>query len=315
MKKSLKDAMLEAGYTEEEIKKFDEQFPEDDRQEKFAGGYLKNADYTAKTQQLAAEKKRLEEEADTYVQSLGTYKTDLEGRLSAAVAQTAKQKLYGAALEAKIQKLAVEYGEDFDELMKDVTDQRAGVKEPVKPAIDDEEFGKKYVSRDDFQKAGDHFFSYPVQMRDLEREYHRLYGKEYEGSLSELVKEASVQVNAQRARGNKDIDLFGYMRQKLDFEGQKARNVEAQKTKSAEDQKKWEEDKAKEIETRLRSELLAANPALSRPQPDSEAWRQNLTAAARKEAKHDEQPRSASDHLRRQQGIHRAYEERAAKTA
>lgn len=323
LKKELQEILDELEFdTPEEKAEFEKFLAKDKVAAKIEAGYMKNRDYTTKTQALADARKQFEatqeawnQQQDTYLQTLNTYKGDMETRLNNTLSELSKAKVYGAALETKIQKIAAEYGADPDELLADVKEMR-GTKEPAKqePQFNEDEFGKKFVSRDDFQKVGDQFFSYPVQMRDFEREYFRLFGKEYDGSLSDLVKEASVQVNQLRARGNKDIDLFGYMRQKLDFDGQRARNAEAAKVKDADDRKKWEEEKAKEIETRLRSEIIATNPALAHQPQDTESWRQNLTASGRKQAQQPiERPRTAQDTLKRQQSIHRAYEEQATK--
>lgn len=287
--------------------------------DKIKAGYMKNKDYTSKTQALADAKKQFEatqeawnQQQDTYLGTLNTYKGDMEKRLNDALTQVSKAKIYGAALETKIQKLAAEYGVDPEELLADVAEKRT-TKEPEKPAFDEGEFSKKFIAREEFQKVGDQFFSYPVAMRDFEREYQRLFGKEYDGSLQELVKEASIEVNAQRARG-KEIDLFGYMRNKLDFAGQQARNAETKKTQSEQERKDWEAQTRKELETQIRSEYLASNPGAARQPEDTESWRQNLTANGRKRDQQPiERPRSPQETLKRQQGIHRAFEEMSTK--
>lgn len=318
LKKELQEILDELEFdTPEEKADFEKFLAKDKLAAKIEAGYMKNKDYTSKTQALATAKQQFEaqqetwnQQQDTYLGTLNTYKSDMEKRLNDALTQVSKAKVYGAALETKIQKLAAEYGADPEELLSDVKEMR-GTKEPEKqtPAFDEAEFSKKFLGRDEFQKVGDQFFSYPVMLRDLEREYARLYGKEYEGSLQELVKEATVQVNQQRARGQ-EIDLFGYMRNKLDFDGQKARNAEAGKAKSEQERKDWEEKTRKELETQVRSEYLASNPGAMRQQESPDAWRQNLSATKRKEAQ-IERPRTVQETLKRQQSIHRAFEEQS----
>lgn len=281
---------------------------------------MKNKDYTTKTQQLAAQRKQLEaeqqrwnEEQDSYVGTLNSYKTDMEQRLTNAMAQISKQKLYGAALETKINQLAATYGEDPDELLADIKEMR-GSKEPEKPAAsqyDEEEFKKKYVGRDEYQQATESVFGFAPMLRDLDHEYQDLYGKPYKGSMQELVKKGIIEVNARRARGQK-IDLYEFMRGELEFDAQKTRNAEAAAQQSEADKKKWQEEQRAEIEKQVRSEFLASNPQAAHQPQDTEAWRGNLSAAKRKEQ--DQSARTVQATVQRQQGFHQAFRDRQAKS-
>lgn len=325
LKKELQDIVDELEFENDAEKaEFEKFLAKEKIAAKIEAGYMKNKDYTTKTAAVADARKKLEqeqtkwnEEQDYVVGTMSKYKEDMEKRLNSALAEVSKSKLYGAALETKLQKIAAQYGEDPEDLLSDVKDMR-GTKEPEKkdtPNYDDEEFKKRYIPREEFTNSANAFFGFAPMIRDLDREYHKLYGKEYDGSMQELVKEATVEVNARRARGQQ-IDLYGYIREKLDFEGQKTRNVETDKVKSAEETKKWQEDQRKEIEQQVRSEYLAANPGASRQQPEStENWRQNLSAGARKEKQQpDARTNTARDTFKRQSEFHRAFEERAAKT-
>lgn len=321
LSQKLQEAYEEAGLTAEQITALEAVFTDAEILKKLEAQVMKNADYTTKTTSLAEDRRKLDderkkwnEEQDTYLGTLSTYKKDMETRLTAALKQAADSRVYGAALETKLTKIAAEYGVDAEELMADVKEMRT--KEPAKkdtPAYDDEEFKKRYVPRDEFQSTAESVFGFAPMLRDLDREYHKLYGKEYDGSMQELVKRGVIEVNAQRARG-KQTDLYSYMREQLEFDAQKARNVETDKVKSAEETKKWQEDQRKEIEQQVRSEYLAANPGAARQAPAEDAWRENLSAAKRQERQADTRTNTARDTFKRQQEVHKAYEERAAKT-
>lgn len=313
----LKEAFAEAGVTPEHFAKLEEVFTDAELQEKLAGGYMKNKAFTEKTQALALERKKLEDERKEFTEGrdyldgqVNVWKQDMEKRLNDALAQVAASSLRGAALETKLRTLAAQYGEDPAELLADVKETREEKK--AAPAFDDAEFSKKYVPRDEFTTAANQVYAFAPMIRDFERDYQKTFGKEYEGSITELINESSRAVQEQRSRGRKDIDLFGYMREKLDFKGQVAKNQEAATAAAAEERKTWETKTRDEIERDVRSKVLAENPAAYRS-PDfnkPEAWRGNLGAAARQNKVPDQSPQAQFQH---QQKLHSTFNELAAK--
>lgn len=314
----LKDAFAEAGVTDDHFAKLEEVFTDEELQQKLAGGYMKNKAFTEKTQALAVERKKLEDDQKAFNEGqdylgnqMNTYKQDMEKRLNDALAQVQASSLRGAALETKLRTLAAQYGEDPAELLADV---KAAREEEKKTAAGfdygSDEFKKNVVGRDEFKQVANAFASYPTQVRDFEREYQRTFGKEYEGSLTELVNTASKEVEAARARGQ-NIDLFGHIRTKLDFTGQAQKNAEAAKVATEEERKKWETTTREEIERDVRSKVLAENPAAYKSSWEKpEAWRQNLGAAKRE----NKMPTpTAQDDFQRRAELHQKFEENAAK--
>lgn len=313
----LKTAYAELGVTPEHFAKLEEVFTDAELQEKLAGGYMRNQDYTQKTQALALERKKLEDERKEFTEGrdyldgqVNVWKQDMEKRLNDALAQVASSSLRGAALETKLRTLAAQYGEDPAELLADVKETREEKK--AAPAFDDAEFNKKYVPRDEFTTAANQVYAFAPMIRDFERDYQKTFGKEYEGSITDLINESSRAVQEQRSRGRKDIDLFGYMREKLDFKGQVAKNQETDKLKAETERKDWETKTREEIERDVRSKVLAENPAAYRS-PDfnkPEAWRNNLGAQARQNKVPDQSPQAQFNHRNE---IHNKFNELAAK--
>lgn len=314
LKKELKDAYKEAGVTDDQIAKLEEVFTDEEILSKLTAQHMKAADYTTKTQALADARKALEKEREEFTQGrdyldgqMNTYKADMEKRLNDALAQVSESSLRGAALETKLRTIAAQYGEDPAELLSDVKATREEKKDA--PVYD--EYDKRYISRDDFTKQADSVVSFTTQIRDFEREYKKQFGTEYDGSITDLVGEASKEVAQRRARGQ-NIDLFGYMREKLDFSGQARRNQETEKTKAAEERTKWETQTREEIERDVRSKVLAENPAAYKGSwaPKPEAWRNELGAAARQNKLPDQSPMAQHNH---RAGLHAKFEELAAK--
>lgn len=320
LKPELQEIVDEMEFDSDEDRTAFEKLMEGKAGAKIAAGYAKNKDYTTKTQALATARDALEKERKEFDEGqeyltgqMSTYKTDMEKRLQDALDQVSASSLRGAALETKLRTLAAQYGEDPAELLADVKATRTEEKKAEGFNYDDDEFKKRVVSRDEFTRTGNAVFAFAPMLRDLEREYQRLFGKEFDGSMQELVTEASREVDARRARGQ-NIDLFGYMREKLDFTGQKTRNDETAKVKAEEDRKKWESDTREEIERNVRSELMAGNPAAARTPDKSNEWRTNLSADKRNQSKQAETKATPMDNFKRRQSIHQAYEERAAKS-
>lgn len=318
LRQELKEAYEEAGVTADQIAKLEEIFTDEQILEKLTGQVMKAKDYTTKTQQLAEERRKLEKEQqewnqgrDYMDQQTNAWKADVEKRLNSALDQVSQSRLYGAALESKLQSVAAEYGLEYEDLVKDIKDRRAA--EPPKSQEPDyKPYDERYVTRDDFRGAADQMFGFAPQIRDFEREYARTFGKEYDGSITELIADASREVAARGQRGQR-VDLWSVMREKLDFAGQKVRNDEAAKAAAQKEREDWEKKRSEEIERDLRTKFAVDNPALMRQPEKSEEWRNNLSAAKRQEAKQPERKATPQDNFRRQQEIHRAYEERAAK--
>lgn len=320
LNKELKEAYKEAGVTDEQIAKLEEVFTDEEILSKLTAQHMKAADYTTKTQALADARKALEAQQaqfstdqDYIMQQTADYKTDMEKRLNSTLQELSQARLYGAALKTKVDTLAAQYGEDAAELLKDVQEMRADAKKPDAPAFDDTEFNKRYVPRDEFTTAANQVYSFAPMIRDFEREYQRTFGKEYEGSITELINESSRAVQDARNRGRKDIDLFGYMKEKLDFKGQQVRNQEAEKTKAAEERTQWETQKTEEIERNLRSKLLAENPNALRNDAvtfEREQWRDNLGANARQNKIPQQTPQ---DQFQHRQSLHQKFIENAEK--
>lgn len=312
----LQEAYAEAGVTPEQITALEAIFTDEEILKKLEAQHMKNADYTIKTSEVAAERKRLADEKkrmeDEYESTLGTvnqYKTDLEARLNAALKQAADSDLRGAALNSKLRSLAAQYGEDPDELLKDVKEIREEPKKEI-PAFDDAEFNKRYVSRDEYQGAYGSVLSLAPMIRDLERDYQKTFGKEFEGSITELIRENAAEVQKLQQRGQKDIDLFGHIRAKLGFSEQAKVNEAAAKTKAEEDKKKWEADTRAEIERNVRSEVMAGNPRAYTPEP-TEAWRQKLSASSR-QVKNQVPVPNPIEQVKHRQNVYADYEKRAA---
>lgn len=282
--------------------------------EKLLAGYMKNRDYTTKTSTVATERKALEdarkkfdEEQEYLLSTTATWKKDMEGRLASALKQTADSDLRGAALTSKLRAIAAQYGEDPDELLKDVQTARADDAPTTKTepaAIDD-----RYVSKQKFDEASNAVFAFAPMIRDFERDYKKTFGKEYDGSITDLVREVSPEIEKQRARG-RNVDLFGLMREKLDFNGQAERNKVTQAAEAEAARVKWEEEKTKEIETNLRSQILADNPAaFKRTADESEKWRENLGSKAR----NNDASTNQLDDFNRRKALHEAFERNVAK--
>ncbi len=275
--------------------------------------FMMQQDYTKKTQQTAADRKALddakkafEDEQNYLLSTTAKWKEDLEGRLNIALKAAADSDLRGAALTSKVRALASQYGEDPDELLKDIQSKRADEgddKSKSTPAFDRSAFEKEFVSQKKFDEVSNVALSFPAMIRDFERDYKKKFGQEYDGSITDLVREAGQQVEQQRARG-RNIDLFGYMKEKLDFAGQDARNVEAAKVAADAERTKWEEEKTKEIETNLRSQLLADNPTALRKPDESEKWRESLDSKSRQ----NNTVRTQQDDFNRRKELHAVFE-------
>lgn len=301
----------ELGMNEEE---FLAAFPEE-RFNKLKGGYGKNKDYTTKTQALAEERRRFQQEQQEWAQGRdytdrqnAAWKEDVEKRLNSALEQVSQSRLYGAALESKLQAVAAEYGLEFEDLVKDVKERREEPKKAAEP--DYKPYDERYVDRDSFRKTTDTMFAYSSMLRDFEREYKKLYGKEYDGEITELVGNASKEVQARQGRGV-NADLWTVMREQLDFSGQKARNDEAAKAAAEKEKEEWRKQTREEIDRDLRTQYAVSNPNAGRQPDKANEWRNNLSATKRQQ----QQDRKATpmDNFQRRQEIHRAYEERAAK--
>jgi len=315
LKQSLQDLLEEMEFDTPEDKAEFEKFLAKD---KFGAGIesrvMKNKDYTTKTQQLAETKRQLEAEKeqwnaqqDSYTATIQTYKTDMETRLNAALRQAADSNANGAVLKNIVNKLAATYGEDVDELLKDVKDMRTEETPKAKASpLDDEEFKKNFVPRQEYEAAASSFFGFSPMLRDIERDYERLSGKPFEGSMTELTRDAIDTVNKRRARGE-NIDIPTYMREKLDFAGLKAAKDAKDAAAVEQERKDWEAKTREDIERNVRSQIVAENPnAFKAPVED---WRGKLNAQQRNQ----DSRQSAIDRQQRQRSIHAAYEEQAAK--
>jgi hypothetical protein len=293
---------------------------EEEAAEDLNSGTMKAKDYTVKTQALADARKQLEqqqqefEEGRNYLDGqMSTYKADMEKRLNDALAQVSASTLRGAALETKLRTLAAQYGEDPAELLKDVQASREEAKKPEKPEFDFDSIKDRVVGRDEYNQTRDAVFGFAPMIRDFERDYARTFGKEYEGSITELIRESAQEVQALQQRGVKNVDLFGHIRTKFDFAGQQQRNAEAAKAAEIEERKKWETQTREEIERDVRSKVLAENPAayskLEWQKPDE--WRNKLGAAERK----NQLPqRTPQDEFKRRQELHAEFEKNATKS-
>lgn len=314
----LKAAYAKLGVTDEQFAKLEEVFTDAELQEKLAGGYMMNEDYTHKTQELAEQRRAFQREQEEFNQGRNyldqqnaTWRTDIEGRLNNALKEAAEQRLYGAALKSKLDALAAQYGEDVNDLLKDVQAMRAEPKEEPK-APDFTPYDERFVDRKSFGEAADRFFSYPTQLRDFEREYERTFGKPYDGSLHDLVTQAGQEVQARAKRGVQ-ANLWDVAREKLDFKGQTQRNTEAQKVAAEKEKEDWRKQTREEVEREVRSQYLAQNPNAARTPDQSEAWRANLSAQKRQQSQQaPERTSTPQDDFARRQKIHAAYEERAA---
>lgn len=313
--KELQDIVDELEYENDDERAAFEKILEGKAGAKIKAGYMKNADYTTKTSAVAQAKKDLEaaqakfnEEQDYVLSTTATWKQDMETRLNAALKQTAEGDLRGAALTSKLRALAAQYGEDPDELLKDVQGQRVTDDKPKDaPTYDRDALSRDFVSQKKFDETAQSVFGFAPMIRDFEREYKKKFGQEYDGSITELVRDVLPEVEKQRARG-RNVDLFGLMKEKLDFAGQDVRNTEAAKVAAEAERTKWEEEKRKEIEANVRSEYLASNPSAMRKPDESEKWRESLTAKDRgNSAAHTQQ-----DDFNRRKELHQVFEKKVA---
>lgn len=315
LKQSLQELLDEMEFdTPEDKVEFEKFLAKDKLGASIESRVMKNKDYTTKTQQIAETKRQLEAEKeqwnqqqDTVTSQLQTYKTDLEGRLNTALRQAAESNAYGAALKSKLQTIAAQYGEDVDELLKDVKEMRTEDPKDKKPVVDDEEFKKNFVPRAEYEQAASQFFGFSPMLRDLEREYERLSGKPFDGSMQELVGDAVKTVTARRNRGEQ-IDIPTYIREKLDFKGLQAAKEEQVKAAAQKEREEWEKKTREDIEKDIRSKIVADNPRAFQPPKDE--WRDKLGPKDRQADRPTQQDRYA-----RQRAIHAAYEERAQKSA
>lgn len=319
MDKELQEIVDEMEFDAEEDKAAFEKLMAGKVGKKIQAGYAKNKDYTTKTQALADAKKQLEAQQEQFntdqdyvLTQTSAYKTDMEKRLNDALAQVSASTLRGAALETKLRTLAAQYGEDPAELLADVKATREEEKKPAAPTFDDTEFNKRYVPRDEFQGAYGAALTMAPMIRDFERDYESTFGKPYEGSITELIRSTSQEVQQLQSRGQKNVNMFDHLRTKLDFSGQRQRNEEAAKVAAAEERTKWETQTREEIERDVRSKVLAENPNALRAgtQWEREGWRDNLGAAARKNQIPQQTPQ---DQFQHRQELHRKFEENAAK--
>jgi hypothetical protein len=316
MKQELQDIVDEMEFDSDDDRAAFEKLMEGKVGQKIQSGYMKAKDYTTKTQavaeakrQLEAERLQLEEGTTYYQEQLNTYKTDVESRLNKALQAAADSSTRGAALEAKLRKLAAEYGADPDELLADVTTRRDEPEKKHEFSFDD--IKDKVVGRDEYNAAANSFFSFAPQIRDFEREYQREFGKEYEGSITDLVAEASNAVQERRKRNPKDqTNLFSYMREKLDFEGQKTRNAETAKTAAQKEREDWEKSKTEEIERNLRSKIVAENPRAFDQPINNEEWRQNIAKSRKPTQEMPVRPAQSRDQRRTE--IAKIFEETTA---
>jgi hypothetical protein len=319
LKNELREAFAEAGVTDAQFAKLEEIFTDEELQTKLAGGYLKNKDYTTKTAALADERRDFQKQQTDWQQGrdymdrqTAVWKEDNDKRLNAALEDASQSRLYGAALESKLQALATEYGENFEDLLKDVKARRTDAPPPKTAEPDYKPYDERYVGRDEIKKGFDTMFAYSPMMRDFEWEYKKLYGKDYDGSIVELMKGASQEVSARQQRGQQS-DLWTVMREKLDFDGQKTRNAESKVAADKQERADWEKKTREEIDRELRTQYGAQNPAAARSADKSNEWRHNLSANKRQEQQRTERKSTPMDDFKRRQDIHRAYEERAAK--
>lgn len=290
----------ELGFSEEE---FEKAFP-NDRYEKLTKGYAKNKDYTIKTQAVAEEKKRIEQDraaTDAEKQRLAQWKSSAEQQLADALDKVQASTLRGAALEAKLQRIATEFNLDADELMKDVLEQRAD--DPARTQQQQQQAKvdlSNHVTKDELHSQMTAIGMLPVMTRDLEREYRKLYNKEYEGSLEELVTESFKEIASLQAQGQ-NINFKDHMRTKLGFAEQAKRNDEAER-------ERWKEETRKELETDIRSKLSAENPARFQ-----EVDRQESPFLKKKDRTPEIPIKGpAQDHARRQ-GIYAAFQQERQK--
>ena len=282
--------------------------------EKIQKGYMKNKDYTTKTQALSTAKQQLDTERDRFnqqqdyvAQQMNQYKTEAEKRINDAVRQAANANLYGAALKNKLQVLATQYGEDVDELLADVQEIRDDKINKPAAADADEDFKKNFVPRAEYEAATSAYFGFSPMLRDIERDYERLSGKQFDGSMHELVTEAVKNVNIARSRGEQ-IDIPTYLRQKLDFDGLRQQKAAADEEARRKEREEWERKTREDIERDVRSKIVTENPrAFAAPKDE---WREKLGPQHRNQ---DNRP-SAMDQVTRRRSIHAAYEERAQKS-
>jgi hypothetical protein len=266
--------------------------------------FMFQSDYTKKTQQTAEERRRFEAEKQQweegrnyYDEQAAAHTTDIEARLNQALQAAANSSSRGVALEAVVRKMAAEYGVNADELLTEVQTRREEPEKKHEFSFDD--IKDKVVGRDEYNAAANSFFSFAPQIRDFEREYAREFGKEYEGSITDLVSEASNAVQERRKRNPKDqTNLFSYMREQLDFAGQKARNLETAKIASQKEREDWEKSKSDEIERNLRSKIIAENPRAFDQPVNTEEWRQNIAKSRKPTQEMPVRPAQSRDQRR-----------------
>lgn len=177
---ALQDWLKGLDLSEEERRTLEPVLAKEPVQKKLREQVLMRSDYSKHMDQLAQEKKSLEEqiqqklaEADQYAQGLASWKGNADKQL--AESQAAAQKLQAEleATKAAMSKVQSDYGIDPNQY---VTPASTSV--PTK-AFDESILGS-YVKADDFQKAVNDAMQFPqiaAELMDLNAEHMELYGK------------------------------------------------------------------------------------------------------------------------------------------
>jgi hypothetical protein len=205
---------------------------------------------------LAEERRQLDADKQATArekENLADWRQGAEQQLQTALKAAEQSNLRGAALESRIKRIAGEYNLDADELLQDILENRAADRGRTQEERQEAQVDlSKYATAEQVNNQISAMGLLPLQVRDLEHEYRRLFGKEYDGSIEELATTGFKEIIDRQKRGE-NIDFKGYVREKLDFAGQRQRNDE----KERED---WKENTRKEIEMDVRSKLSAEDP-------------------------------------------------------
>lgn len=168
--------LKEWGLTPEEMAQLEPILGKPERQEKFKGGVLRQGDYTKKTQELAAERQRLETSlaakekivADDAA-ALGTWKQTADQEMAANARALEDERVKAFRLEQKLKAMGVD--------LKDLNIEET----PPPPKKDDPPpVDKRYLSLDDANKIVQEVKSNPfiaAELEDIVDEHRTMFGK------------------------------------------------------------------------------------------------------------------------------------------
>jgi hypothetical protein len=170
--------------------------------EKFGAHVLRQADYSAKLNELATEKTRLEadfqkkrEEEDRFHAGVASWKTAKEKEVADRMAQaTADAEAKLNAARDKVKSL-VARGAVLEDDVKDLLTAPTAT---TTTRTDDQprDANGKYLSREEFQNEASFFLRIPGLVTSMEREYFRMFGNDAPAPNWELVMESAKKIKS-----------------------------------------------------------------------------------------------------------------------